>query len=84
MLRRGWKVLEIINERGEYKVSYFRTYKKAKEYHDKTPYSELYSPRAFENAWGLPVDWDSIPFALFTATVCVCFVLLTLHGIGWI
>lgn len=85
MLRRGWKVLQVTNEK-DYKVSYFRTYKRAKEYHDKTPNSELHSPR-LENAWGVPVDWDSyIPLTLiiFAATVCACFVLATLHGIGWI
>lgn len=86
MLRRGWKVLEIVNE-NDYKVSYFRTYRKAKEYHDKTPQSELHSPGPIENAWGVSLDWDScLPLAaiLFTATVSVCLVLLTLYGIGWI
>ncbi len=86
MLRRGWKVLEITNDK-DYKVSYFRTYRKAKEYHDKTPHSELHSPGPMEIAWRLQGDWDSyIPLTLiiFAATVCVCFVLATLHGIGWI
>lgn len=86
MLRRVWKVLEVTNEK-DYKVSYFRTYKKAKEYHDKTPHSELHSPGSIESAWRLQTDWDSyIPLTMivFAATVCACFVLATLHGIGWI
>ena len=86
MLRRGWKVLQVTNDK-EYKVSYFRTYKRAKEYHDKTPHSELHSPGSIESAWRLQTDWDSyIPLTMivFAATVCACFVLVTLHGIGWI
>lgn len=80
MLRRKWKVLEIVNET-DCKTSYFRTYRKAKKYHDKTPNSDLYSPGP------VLVDWDScLPLAaiLFTATVSACLVLLTLYGIGWI
>lgn len=86
MLRRGWKVLEVTNDK-DYKLSYFHTYKRAKEYHDKTPHSELHSPGSTEKTWRLQTDWDSyIPLALiiFAATVCACFVLVTLHGIGWI
>lgn len=86
MLRRGWKVLEIVNE-NDYKVSYFRTYRKAKEYHDKTPHSELHSPGLFEDAWEVKVDWESyVPLTIIisAATFCVCFVILTLHDIGWI
>ena len=86
MFRRGWKVLEIVNET-DCKASYFRTYRKAKEYHDQTPHSELHSPGPIVDVWGVPLDWDScLPLAaiLFTATVSACLVLLTLYGIGWI
>lgn len=51
MFRRGWKVSETVNET-DCKVSYFRTYRKAKEYHDKTPHSELHSPGPIEDEWG--------------------------------